>query len=237
MLEAVAELSIVLTPFSDWRSKRQDGGKPVTLESSVIRHLILKSKLTSKTQPSTKIDDIVRTVLDMADREDVLSEIPVSYEKSALEGKILAVIWGLIIEGVYMPGLGTTQPYLPHLSLTEHGQKCFEAGELTAHDPDDYLQRLKAGCPSIDPITLLYTGEALDTLRTGNHLASVVMIGVAAESMLLRLVDAVHAALTTPERQGKFGKGTKGMKAKKQHDEVLKRLTSPATPLRNLSLS
>lgn len=85
--------------------------------------------------------------------------------------------------------------------------------------------------PDAEGITVLYTEEALGTFRAGNHLASAVMIGVAAESVLLRLVDAVHAALKTPERQGKFEKDTKGMKAKKQHDEVLKRLTSPAAPL------
>jgi hypothetical protein len=49
--------------------------------------------------------------------------------------------------------------------------------------------------------------------------------------MLLRLVDAVHKALNTPQRQAKFEKDTKGKRAKTQHDEVLARLESPATPL------
>src|ERR1017187_10173457 len=100
------------------------------------------------------------------------------------------------------------QPNLPFLRVTEYGKKCFEAGELTAHDFDDYLRRLKAACPTIDDITLLYAGEALDTFRAGNHLASAVMIGVAAEKMLLRLVDAVHGALNRSEerRVGKEGR-------------------------------
>lgn len=57
------------------------------------------------------------------------------------------------------------------------------------------------------------------------------MVGVAAEKMLLRLVDAVHGALNTAERKAKFEKDTKGKKAKIQHDEVLTRLKSPSTPL------
>jgi len=122
-------------------------------------------------------------------------------------------------------------PNLPFLRATEYGLKCFETGELTAHDPDDYLRRLKEACLSIDDITLLYTGEALDTFRAGNYLASVVMIGVAAESMLLRLVDSVDTALDSAQKRSKFQQETKGRKAKKQHDEVLKRLISPATPL------
>ena len=202
-----------------------------TLESSVIRHLILNSKVTGKTQTSAKIDEIAGKVVDMAVKEGFLQEEPLPNERSALEGKILAVIWGLIIEGVYTPGLGLRQPYLPFLSLTEYGLKCFDAGELTPHDPDDYLRRLRAACPTLDDITVVYVGEALDTFRAGNHLASAVMIGVAAESMLLRLVDSVHAALDTPQRQLKFEKDTKGKKAKAQHDEVLARLRSPSTPL------
>jgi hypothetical protein len=52
------------------------------------------------------------------------------------------------------------------------------------------------------------------------------MIGVAAENMLLRLVDAVKKALNTPQRQAKFEQNTKGKGAKTQHDEVLARLKS-----------
>jgi hypothetical protein len=57
------------------------------------------------------------------------------------------------------------------------------------------------------------------------------MIGVAAEKMLLRLVDSVHTALDSAQKQTKFQQETMGKKSKKQHDEVLKRLTSPAKPL------
>ena len=57
------------------------------------------------------------------------------------------------------------------------------------------------------------------------------MIGVASENVLRGLVDAVGAALNTPTRQAKFRKDTEGKKAKVQHDQVLTRLASPATPL------
>ena len=196
------------------------------LDSSTIRHLILATKL-----GNGEISHIATNVVDAAVRQGLLSEAPDLHYQSPLADKITAVVWELIIEGVYTPGAGIQHPNLPFLRVTEYGQKCFEAGELTAHDPDDYLRRLKAACPSIDQITLLYTGEALDTFRVGNHLASTVMIGVAAEAMLLRLVAAVHAALKTPQRQERFEKDTKGKNAKAQHNEVLARLKSPSTPL------
>ena len=169
-----------------------------TLESNVIRHLILKAKMTGGGQNSKlRVADIVKAVVEGAVEKGFLKE-PLRLELeyyNPLFDKIVAVIWELIIEGVYTPGSGMPNSNLPFLRATEHGRKCFEAGELTAHDPDDYLRRLKAACPSIDEITLLYTGEALDTFRVGKHLAATVMIGVAAENMLLRLVAAVHSAL------------------------------------------
>jgi hypothetical protein len=188
--------------------------------------LILKAKL-----KGGSLWDIANMVFQMAVQEGYLSAVPDLAYQHPLSEKIVAVVWELIIEGVYTPGSSVQHPNLPAVRVTEYGQKCFDAGELTAHDPDDYLRRLKTACPSIDDITLLYTGEALDTFRVGKHLASTVMIGVAAENMLLRLVGAVHAALNTPQRQSKFERNTKGKKAKTQHDEVLARLRSPATPL------
>ena len=99
-------------------------------------------------------------------------------------------------------------PNLPFLRATEYGLQCFVAGELTAHDPDDYLMKLKAACPTIDEITLLYAAEALGTFRAAKYLATSVMIGVAAESMLVRLVKSTSSALGADERRAKFDKVT-----------------------------
>jgi hypothetical protein len=196
------------------------------LDSTVIRHLILTTKL-----GAGQISDIVRNVLYAAVNKGLLHEVPNIQYQCPLADKITAVIWELIMEGVYAPGSSMQAPNLPFIHATEYGQKCFAAGELTAHDPDDYLRRLKVACTSIDEVTLLYTGEALDTFRVGKHLASVVMIGVAAENMLLRLVESVHTALDSAQKQTKFIQETKGKLAKKKHDAVLARLRSPSTAL------
>jgi hypothetical protein len=196
------------------------------LDSATIRRLILKSKLNGG-----QLSDIGVHVVHLAMQEGLLSTAPDLSYGHPLAEKITAVVWELIIEGIYTPGTGMQTPNLPFVRVTAYGRKCFEAGELTAHDPDDYLRRLKAMCPSIDETTLLYTGEALDTFRVGKHLAATVMIGVAAESMLLRLVAAVHSALDTVQRRAKFEKDTKGKGARTQHDEVLKVLRSSANPL------
>ena len=197
-----------------------------TLDSSIIRHLIFKAKMRGG-----QLGDVVRTVAAIAVEKGLLAGVPDFAYQNQLADKITAVVWEFIIEGVYTPGAGMQTPNLPFFRVTDYGLKCFDAGELTPHDPDDYLRRLRAACPTLDDITVVYTGEALDPFRAGNQLASAVMIGVAAESVLLRLVDSVHTALDTPQRQLKFEKDTKGKKAKAQHDEVLARLRSPSTPL------
>jgi len=196
------------------------------LDSSIIRHLIFKAK-----PKGGQVSDIVRTVCDLAVQGGDLQRVPNIEYQNPLADKITAVIWELIIEGVFTPGTGMQHPNLPFLRATEYGLRCFEEGELTPHDPDDYLRRLKSGCPTLDDITLLYLGEALQTFRTGRHLATAVMIGVAAEKMLLRLVDAVADALDTPIKKQKFEQATNGKQAKRLHDEVLARLKSPATAL------
>ena len=63
-----------------------------TLESSAIRHLILKAKLTGRPQSQLQMGDIVRTVVDMAVKQGLLREAPHLYVDSQLEGKISAVI-------------------------------------------------------------------------------------------------------------------------------------------------
>lgn len=196
------------------------------LEPSAIRQLIFTTKL-----GSGQISDIVRNVLYAAVKNGLLKEAPDIHYENPLTNKITAVIWELIMEGVYTPGTGMQQPNLPFLRATEYGLTCFEAGELTAHDHNGYLTKLRIACPSIDDVTLLYIDEALDTFRAGRLLASVVMIGVAAENMLLRLTSDVHSALDSPQKQTKFETGTKDKRAKRLHDEILSRLRSPATPL------
>jgi hypothetical protein len=149
--------------------------------------------------------------------------------EDALKDRICEVIWSLILEGVYTPGTGWQTPNLPHLRATEYGRQCFTSGDVLPHDPDEYLSALRAQCPSIDSTTILYLGEALDTFRAGNQLATAVMIGVAAEQTLLNMVSALVNALDTPEKQLKFRQATEGKKAKKQNDELMARLR-PASP-------
>jgi len=173
---------------------------------------------------------IAQMALSRAHGDGLISAVPECAYENALCDKVLTVVWELILEGVFSPGTSLQNPSLPGLRLTDYGRRCFEAGELTPHDPDDYLKRLRTACPNIDATTLLYVEEALGSFRAGRFLAAAVMIGVASESMLLRLVDAVRGALNRAD-QTSFDQATKRGKAKTYHDEVMKVLNQPTVNL------
>jgi len=200
---------------------------PDTLTTDQIRRLIFKIKW-----GGGMFFDLANWIGDQAVADRLLERKPdFAYNNSPTIGEnILNVVWGMIFEGIYTPGTSVQHPGFPGLRLTEYGRKCFEAGELTPHDPDDYLKRLRTTCPNIDATTLLYVEEALGSFRAGRFLAAAVMIGVASESMLLRLVDAVRGALN-PADQTSFDQATRRNKAKTYHDEVMKVLNRPTVSL------
>jgi len=150
-------------------------------------------------------------------------EIP-SYISDAVRG----VIWELIIQGIVIPGTGigsgAGSPELPFFQVTEWGKKCLESGEFTPYDTGKYIERLKAKVPYVGSTALLYLTESLSCFRGASYLGSAIMLGVAAETVLLSLRDAIHAALDTQAKKDKFTADTSGRPAKRIYDEVRKRL-------------
>ena len=78
--------------------------------------------------------------------------------------------------------------------------------------------------PQVEAAVVLYLTESLNGFRGASYLGSAVMLGVSAETLLLSLRDALHAALDTPTKQVKFSADTEGRPAKRIYDEIRKRL-------------
>ena len=201
-----------------------DPGMEDKLESSVVRSLILNSRFANS--PLFQFDDITDQVISAALAAKLITRRPEHLTLGRLHAKVCDCVWGLIVEGVFAP-----EDKLPFLRVTEYGQECLERGELLPHDPDGYLSRLKAQCPSVDEVVLMYLGEALGTFRTGNHLATAVMVGVASEHILNLLSDVLCSALSTPDKQERFKRDIAKSKAKQKHDVIMARLNSVAPPL------
>ncbi len=147
------------------------------------------------------------------------TEIPVDYKDQIRE-----IVWGLVIQGIVVPGANTNQADLPFFSVSEWGRKCLEAGEYLPHDAGQYLARLKAEISGVDASILLYLQESLVAFRSGAYLASAVMTGVGAERSLILLRDGVEAAISNHGLRQKFAEKTKGKPVKQTFDEIWKRL-------------
>lgn len=59
------------------------------------------------------------------------------------------------------------------------------------------MQRIRKEIPTLDVVIALYLVESLKCFRNGTFVASAVMLGVAAEQMMLVLRKAVYDALDT----------------------------------------
>jgi len=136
--------------------------------------------------------------------------------------------WELAFQGVIVPGVGigsgTGDPDFPFFQISEWGKRCLESGEYLPYDAVQFVDRLTKKIAGIDPVVLLYIKESLMSFRCRAYLSSAVMLGVAAERVLLLLRSALEAALGSKERQEAFSSDTKGRTIKRVYDEIWKKL-------------
>lgn len=107
------------------------------------------------------------------------------------------VLWQLFIQGVITPGKDAANPALPWFRITSHGRKTLEAERFIPHDPTGYLEEVHRVASSVvGRAAIAYLEEALRCFTSGCYLASVLLLGVAAEAVLLRLCEVARDALS-----------------------------------------
>lgn len=110
------------------------------------------------------------------------------------------VIWQLMSEGVLAPGSNSSNLDLPFFRVTDYGGDFLNAEEGHPHDPTGYLAAVNRRVPEPDPTVLAYLAESAATFRRGSTVASMVMLGVAAERVFDLLCESLLAA---PSRKGR----------------------------------
>lgn len=125
------------------------------------------------------------------------------------------VIWDLILERVLIPS--TSSPTSmndgwPSLSLTDHGHSVVTESKPIPYDPDGYLSRLDGATGGLHPSVKRYLEEAISTFRTGNYLASAVMLGATSEMLFLELCLAISGAIQDSTQRSKFVEKTASRK-------------------------
>jgi len=138
---------------------------------------------------------------------------------------VRAILWQLIVQGVLVPGVyGDAQSNWPFFFITEYGRTYVEAEAGAPYDPDGYLAHIKEESPNIDDVVLLYLTEGLQCFLRFNYIASAVMVGVAAEKVILNLIDAFASAMSGPSKATTFRHKTQNATIKTQFDELTKQL-------------
>jgi hypothetical protein len=97
--------------------------------------------------------------------------------------------------GILAWGLNLSNPNPPFFHLTERGRRALESLARDPANPAGYLRHL-ASVAALDPIAMSYLAEALDCYVDGLFKASAVMIGCAAERVILTLRELTVQKLT-----------------------------------------
>lgn len=101
----------------------------------------------------------------------------------------------LINQGIISPGAyGNYGCSLPYFHVTEYGLKCIEDNEILPHDADGYLKKISL-IPNIDEWVLFYIKESLKCFNSNCLEASVIMIGLANETIMQEQINALSLFL------------------------------------------
>lgn len=133
---------------------------------------------------------------------NAVAEILVPYPGNReLEEAILTQWNDLFRTGLLSWGVNLMNPNPPHLHLTDRGRKALEHATRDPSNPAGYLRHLENLDVTLNSTAKSYVVEALDCYVAGLYKAAAVMIGAAAESIILELRDAVVDKLRDAEKQ------------------------------------
>jgi hypothetical protein len=120
------------------------------------------------------------------------------------------VFWDLFRQGFITLGLNDSNPTWPWFRLSHFGGKALTTqSPYRFHDTSSFITIVRKEVPDISAEAVAYLDEAVAAFYADCLLASVVMLGVAAEAEFLRLIDvaarsAKHAATFAPVQKPFF---------------------------------
>lgn len=127
--------------------------------------------------------------------ESVKQKVNLPYPGHPMEEAILTQWNELFRTGLLAWGMDLTNPNPPWFHLTEAGRRTLANVNRDPSNPAGYLKHLEAQKVSLSSVTKSYLTEGLDCYVAGLFKASAVMVGAAAESVLLELRDLVASKL------------------------------------------
>lgn len=141
-------------------------------------------------------------------------------------------IWSLVGRGLAYIDIFQRAPENWELLPTKSGRAALTDEAYNPDDPSGYLSRLYDDIPGLTPVAAQYIEEALQTYFHKSYLASTVMLGVAAEAIVLDVGSSMAKWLnnTSGEKLDK-ALANQRLAYNKKFDEFRKRLLTSASDL------
>ena len=112
-----------------------------------------------------------------------------------------------------------------------YGEHVLEAGEVIPHDPAGYLQDLKEKVPALDDLVEMYVVESLQCFLRGTYIASTVMLGVASEAAMIKLIETAGGAIADEGERVQYERDTSTWIIARKYDVLKGKLPSFRTRL------
>ncbi len=123
-------------------------------------------------------------------RDDRARQEPTREFDNKYWGEISALFWEHVVTGVISIGANRGNAEYPFFKTTEYGKKALTEETIDIFDPTGLISSLKSSCNTVDSVVEEYLSEALICLGRNCTRATLVMIGCAAEKMILDLIDS-----------------------------------------------
>jgi hypothetical protein len=112
------------------------------------------------------------------------------------EERVYEIFYELSLERIIVPDSNAGAYQWPFYRLTKHGRAVLQNGGDLTYDPHGYVERVKTQVPHVNSIVTFYLEQAVICFSYRLLPAAAVMLGCAAEKMILDLTDAFLGALT-----------------------------------------
>jgi hypothetical protein len=118
---------------------------------------------------------------------------------SLAQEQVVLTVWGdLFRSGLLGEGHDLSNPSLPFCHLTSRGREALRNISRDPANPDGYIAYV-ASRANLDDVSRSYLFEAVHTFNSASFKSAAVMIGAAAESLILRLRDKLANQLATTD--------------------------------------
>jgi hypothetical protein len=155
-----------------------------------IREILLTTIHAQQPPPNSNTSLQQKSVLEAAERA-----LGLQYGNRDMEEAVLTE-WGeLFRTGLLAWGMNLMNPNPPFFHLTERGRQALATVTRDPSNPAGYMRHL-ASLAKMSTVTNSYLTEGLDCYVAGLYKAAAVMVGAAAESIILDLRDSAVQKLT-----------------------------------------